>query len=714
MYILCCPLIESTHKLCAMIVSVADIAKDLQETDSSRHLQDISAHLATGKMQAGVVGLTNSGKSTTLNALMGKEFLTTSIQAQTAAEVRIIHDCELANGKLLGQLTKAQSCSELACGPENIYACLNELNDSIRKGKVKCPYAKLLLHAPIHFLKGVDSIQLEICDTAGTNEVGCTEVTSKSQLALRNLCTFVIILHVQHYEGKDELEMLKKLKEHHPDLQENQDRILILVNACDLLISDTNKASIKLEDIASRVQTHLKKVLGIHICVDHIVPFSAKWALKSRQWHASHGSMDEEDEDDYDEALLLLKRAKAIDREEKRLLSEHKDLDRVCKLLEKISAILTVEQKLQAMLYEKGPTILLRSTSSDSIQEIDFLIDAIEYKIRAEDSESKQAAVCTQKNFVDAINKIIAEHTEKLKCLPDTLLTQLAVQISAVTLGLEKGVDAVISRQLANDLHDLSKCETKQIVVDRICGVRPTITKQANAEAKTSWVSILEIVKAAQMEQLRSIFLELKTNLSLANLTQGISPGDITLPTISWDQIFNTVDPNSQLPPMPTLQLQLSSNSITDESLAAHIVLGEVTKYREEREKISGGRRYGIAGPRDSHHFTTYVPYSVPVYSPNIPALTSALSNALTTQWVKEFEKELKATLTRLTQDVAENATKHISDKLALPVSQLQQEVNKRQEVLQRSEKVVKQLEGWKQQLEEAKKAMHTALHKAK
>jgi len=395
-------------------------------------------------MQAGVVGLTNSGKSTTLNALMGKEFLTTSIQAQTAAEVHIIHSCDLPNGKLFGQLTKAQNCSELACDPENIYACLNKLNDSIRKGKVKCSYAKLLLHAPIHFLKGVDSIQLEICDTAGTNEVGCTEVTSKSQLALRNLCTFVIILHVQHYEGKDQSEMLKKLKEHHPDLQENQDRILILVNAYDTAISDTNKASTKPKDIAKQVQKHLKKpqVLGIHVRTDHIIPFSAIWALKSRQWLDNPGVVNEYD---YDKALLLLWQAKCIDKEEKRLLEEHRDLDRVCKLLENVSAILTVEQKLKAMLYEKGPAILLQTATDDSIKEIDFLIHVIEQNITAENSSSKQAAVRKQKNFVDAVKEVVAEHTKKLKHLPDTLLTQLAAQISAATSTLMKGVDAVIS-----------------------------------------------------------------------------------------------------------------------------------------------------------------------------------------------------------------------------------------------------------------------------
>ena len=242
--------------------------------------------------------------------------------------------------------------------------------------------------------------------------------------------------------------------------------------------------------------------------------------------------------------------------------------------------------------------------------------------------------------------------------------------------------------------------------------MKPSITKQANAEASTSWISILEIAKDAQTEQLTPIFLELR--LALAHLTLRFSPGDVTLPTISWDQIF-TVDPYSLLPPVPTLQLQLSSNSITDESLAAYIEPGETTDYREERRTIRGPRRYfDIVGPRDSHHYTTYVPYSVPVYSANIPALTSALSNTLTTHWVKEFEKELKVTITKLTQEVAENATKHINDKLAPPVSQLQLEVNRRQEVLQRSEEAVKQLEGWKRQLEEAKKAIKIALHETK
>ena len=87
-----------SHKVCAAIDTVADVTKSVNKTDSHRHLQDVSAHLASKIMQVGVIGLTNSGKNTTLNALMGKKFLTTSDQAIMGTEVRIIHDCEIPNG----------------------------------------------------------------------------------------------------------------------------------------------------------------------------------------------------------------------------------------------------------------------------------------------------------------------------------------------------------------------------------------------------------------------------------------------------------------------------------------------------------------------------------------------------------------------------------------------------------------------------------------
>jgi len=51
----------------------------------------ISMNVADGRLQAGMVGLIKSGKSTTLNALMKTQILPEAMQPETAAEVRIIH-----------------------------------------------------------------------------------------------------------------------------------------------------------------------------------------------------------------------------------------------------------------------------------------------------------------------------------------------------------------------------------------------------------------------------------------------------------------------------------------------------------------------------------------------------------------------------------------------------------------------------------------------
>ena len=47
--------------------------------------------MAKSKLQAGMVGLMKSGKSSVLNALMRNATLPVAIQAETAVEVRIIH-----------------------------------------------------------------------------------------------------------------------------------------------------------------------------------------------------------------------------------------------------------------------------------------------------------------------------------------------------------------------------------------------------------------------------------------------------------------------------------------------------------------------------------------------------------------------------------------------------------------------------------------------
>ena len=83
-----------------MINTVSEMAglPEIGASDITAHLQLITANLKIGKVRSGVIGLTKAGKSTILNALLGKYFLPSTIQPQTAKEVRIVHTTSSPQG----------------------------------------------------------------------------------------------------------------------------------------------------------------------------------------------------------------------------------------------------------------------------------------------------------------------------------------------------------------------------------------------------------------------------------------------------------------------------------------------------------------------------------------------------------------------------------------------------------------------------------------
>ena len=137
--------------------------------NASVRLDSIVSRLNAGKIRAGVVGVTKAGKSTTLNALLGNQYLPASVQSQTAAEVSIVHT-NVTSGELYG-ITGKRHGRRLAIGYQNIHDKLVELNAAARKGSQN-GYEKLILHAPLQFLmkNEVQGVQFELSDTPGLGE----------------------------------------------------------------------------------------------------------------------------------------------------------------------------------------------------------------------------------------------------------------------------------------------------------------------------------------------------------------------------------------------------------------------------------------------------------------------------------------------------------------------------------------------------------------
>lgn len=105
-----------------IVGSVKQVASELgQQTEA---LNAISGRLSSGKLYAAIVGLVNSGKSTTLNALVKQEVLPMSVQVQTTADVRLVHDPKLPEGQLLGR-KRDGTWSTIATGVSNAYGQLH-------------------------------------------------------------------------------------------------------------------------------------------------------------------------------------------------------------------------------------------------------------------------------------------------------------------------------------------------------------------------------------------------------------------------------------------------------------------------------------------------------------------------------------------------------------------------------------------------------------
>ena len=125
-YYFCLDVVDGEDKVAYSIQRktnrLQEIAWSLKgQNEIAQALEDISSNLAKSKLQAGIVGLMKSGKSSVLNALMRSATVPVAIQAETAVEVRIIHSTkyEHRNGVLFGE-NNDHSYKRIAEGSERI------------------------------------------------------------------------------------------------------------------------------------------------------------------------------------------------------------------------------------------------------------------------------------------------------------------------------------------------------------------------------------------------------------------------------------------------------------------------------------------------------------------------------------------------------------------------------------------------------------------
>ena len=703
-----------------MINTVSEMASlpEIGASDITAHLQLIRANLRTGKVRSGVIGLTKAGKSTILNALLGKYFLPSTIQPQTAKEVRIVHTTSSPQGVLYAIREKGDMPELVASGGEEISKHLNQLNENARGNKTM--YHELTLQAPFLFLDNDEKVKLEVSDTPGFFEAAAMNITSESELAVKDMCAFILILNVQLLKTQSESELLNLLVHHHPRLFSKLNRVLILINALDVAYFDDSKGSLKPDEIPEYVSEYLAnpQILNLTIPPQHIIPMSAKWALKSRIWSANPASFlkSEDAKNQYEEALILLRRA-GYEQETKPLeeMTEENVL-KVSSHLATLSQIETIERKFRQMLYKHGPTVLLEAAVDDTLAEIQNLERLISQKVKEEGLEKKQDLVLKHEQLLVKLREMKLRHLQSAQQLPTTTRSAVTSQVNTVSESLMQAIDRQIGTILINHLNGFYNKDDRQLVYSRICSVKSVIVGPAQHERESSWNSIANAVRNSQVQQTRDVLSQLKAELvsvlqvdpntaidspSLAKLVSELS----SQVTASLDQ----VDPDSLVPSFHSLSQGVSADSIPDSKLN---LISQKAETRWRTEKRSKKKKSGLFGLRRKR-VTWYesVPYQVTIHSPDITAIKNVFTAEATNPWTQGFRHRLDEVISQTSNQLVSAVTSTMTSTLSQAEHSLQSSLDSGKEVEQRSRATVEKLNGNKHELEVAKTKLVTFDH---
>ena len=681
-------------------------------SNNAKRLHDVYERLKSGKVRAGIVGLTKAGKSTTLNAVLGNSFLPSSIQPQTANEVSIIHNPSTPSGELHAVRNRGDPPQLLAKGREEIYETLRELNDGKRNKGFS--YYQLILHAPLFFLREVENVQLELFDTPGLGEAGASQIVLQSELAVKDMCAFVMILNVQFLKTEAESKLLSKLSKFHPKLFSKLKRVLILVNAYDTTYQDDSPGSLQAHEIPEYVSKYLREpdVLGKNIPPHHIIPISARWGLRSREWSSNASVLFEHKNarDIYDEAIILLRRAGYEDKvkpmEGKR---NEATVTRMSHYLEEFSHMGLVEKNLTDMLYTHGRAVLLESAVDDTLSVIEEIQDEVDLLMKKEGVPDKERCVNSFKDFVHSYEVTLKKCMDELDMLHKSVQERVSAQINALTDALQDSLDGLVNSQLIEGIRDANQHDDKGYVQSRIHKAKSAVPTQSFNKMKTQWVQMVDALHKAEVEQVKAILSALQMELSMLNDREEVvnmcnmDPLENLAKKISEKLKVVSINAGGLVPATESLQLQLTyegrgSDAISDASLVGYVLQGKKTIFETKTKQVC--IRSGFMGwSKDCFDTTHAIPKEAPTYSADFAGLQNAFKGVVQ-GWVEQFHNEFDILCKKTSDIVSTRTQEQVNTVLSQPKEQLSHlfEVSKRS--LQESKYNIQFLERKKQELD--------------
>ena len=407
------------------------------------HSEEIKKAFQDAKSQkfyVNVVATMSSGKSTLINALLGKEIMPVANQAKTAVVVRIEND-DNATNFTAEVLDKNGKCVEKR-NSVNIQD-INRYNDNK-------DISEILLKGKIPFIRN-SKIKLVLVDTPGVNNSNDETHRERTWNMLVNSEHSIVlyVMNLRQLETTDDDSFLKEIcKEMNKKGRQSKDRFIFVVNQCDALKINNDGSVSK---VLSKVRDYLKKH-GIEDA--NIFPVSAAAASELRK-----GILPEDSED---ELGPFAKKVQKYPQEfnfnsftdfshlpksaQNNIATILNNADEI-KKLEVFSGIYAIEQAISLYIDKYARTIKIK----DLIGSFEGKIKYSDLKCRLEQEISKSQTAKNQASNMIAESKRIIDNGKKVqeisKKIDDTnFVKEISEKMQELTLPVTSELTNIIRK----------------------------------------------------------------------------------------------------------------------------------------------------------------------------------------------------------------------------------------------------------------------------
>ncbi len=322
------------HQLIEEVICIANV---ISKTDIVEQLQKTSILLKSKCTKVGIIGVTTSGKSTTINAMLGEEYLPTRAIGETAYVLCIKHD----PNPTATLYNKTRDMKEIiATEPKDISKALKDLNKK-RRDRSSPDFEidrQLELHVPVKLFQNC-STELEIYDTPGTSEKIKSRIYEDAQKAREEIEGMILVLSVDTLQQNATAELLKCINDKFVKQKERRQekrRILVLMNKKDFLYSD------ELDDTEETLKTVAEE--NVPVPWEEVVFYSAQLGLKARKLRGNPCVTKRE----FEKVLHVAEVIPEIKNDvEKMNTASPQNVQELARLAEEGSGIKTVEESLK-------------------------------------------------------------------------------------------------------------------------------------------------------------------------------------------------------------------------------------------------------------------------------------------------------------------------------------------------------------------------------